>query len=355
MTNRYIIERRQHVGLGMNLLAVGSALILGLFLSGILIKGANANVLEAYKALFVGAFGSKDAILESLVQATPLIFTGLAMIVAFRSNVINLGAEGQFLIGTIAATWINMTFSSLPKLALIPLQVIGGLAAGAFWGLIPAILKAKLNTSEVISTVLLNYVVTYFLSFLLSNPWKPPTEYLLQTARFGENTFWPTFFGSRLHLGFFIGLGAAFLLYYIIRKTPFGFELRAVGENRVSSQYKGINIEKTIILVLLISGALAGLAGAGEVCGLHHRLRADISKGYGWTGVLIALLGQLNPFGTILSSIFFGGLLNGSTAMKIYTGVPIALVESIQGILMFVLLATQALIQFKIRRVGDAN
>ena len=355
MKIRYRIERRQQVSLGLNLLAVMGALVVGLLISAVLIQGANANVIESYMALLEGAFGTKDAILESIVQATPLIFTGLAMVVAFRSKVINLGAEGQFLAGAMAAAWISMNFSELPNLVLIPLLAIGGMIAGAALGFIPAILKAKLETSEVISTVLLNYVVLYFLSYLLSGPWKPPGEWLMQTERFTENTFWPSFFESRLHLGFFIGLAIAGLLLYVIQKTPFGFELRSVGENRVAARYKGIKIERTIILALVLSGALAGLSGVGEVSGLHHRLITGISKGYGWTGILIALLGQLNPIGVILSSIFFGGLINGSVAMKIHTGVPIALVESIQGILMFVLLSAQTMVQFRVRRIEDAE
>lgn len=356
MKIQFRIERRQQISLWLNLLVVAGALVIGLLISAILIRASGANVLDAYKALLVGAFGSKDAILESIVQGTPLIFTGLAMVVAFRSKVINLGAEGQFLAGAMAGAWISMNYSNLPNLVLIPLLALGGMAAGAAWGLFPAILKAKLETSEVISTVLLNYVILYYLSYLLSGPWRPPSEYLMQTHRFEASTYWPSFFESRLHLGFFIGLVIAGLLLYIIQKTPFGFELRSVGENRVAARYKGINIERTIILAMVLSGGLAGLAGAGELSGLHHRLMfAGISKGYGWTGILIALLGQLNPLGVIISSILFGGLINGSVAMKIHTGVPIALVESFQGIIMFVLLSVQAMIQFRIRRIKDSE
>ncbi len=355
MKYQFVVERRQQVSLWLNLLAVAAALIVGLLISAVLIRGAGANVLESYKALLEGAFGSKEAILESLVQATPLIFTGLAMVVAFRSKVINLGVEGQFLMGTMAAAWISMNFSYLPNLVLIPLLALGGMIAGAALGFIPAILKARLEVNEVISTVLLNYVVLYFLSYLLSGPWKPPYEWLMQTIRFEESTYWPNFFESRLHLGFFIGLVAAGFLLYLLQRTPFGFELRSVGENPVAARYKGIKIERIIILALLLSAALAGLGGVGEVSGLHHRLITGISKGYGWTGILIALLGQLNPIGVVLAAIFFGGLINGSVAMKIHTGVPIAVVESIQGILMFVLLSAQTMVHFKLRRIEDAE
>ena len=243
-----------------------------------------------------------------------------------------------------------MNYENLPNTLLIPLLALSGILAGAVWGLIPAILKAKLETSEVLSTVILNYIILYFLSYLLSGPWKPPSEYLMQTNKFVESTYWPTFFGSRLHLGFFIGILCAGILAYLIKKTSFGYELRAVGKNREASKYKGIKIEYIIILSMVLSGALAGLAGAGEISGVHHRLRSDISKGYGWTGILIALLGQLNPFGVIISAIFYGGLINGSVSMSIATTVPTDLVEAIQGILMFILLATQTMIQYRLRR-----
>ena len=347
------IEKRKKIGFWQHLLSIVAALVFGLGICAFLIKGSGANVIDAYTALFLGAFGSTDALLATLVQATPLIFTGLAMVVSFRSEVINLGVEGQFVAGTMAAAWVSMNFAELPSYLLIPLTAIGGMIAGALWGLIPALLKAKLDTSEVLSTVILNYIIHYFLSYLLSGPWQPPSEYLMQTSRFSESTFWPTFFDSQLHLGFFIGLACAVLLAYFIQKTSFGYELRAVGENRIASKYKGIRIEFIIILAMMLSGALGGLAGAGEISGIHHRLRMDISKGYGWTGILIALLGQLNPFGVIVAAIFYGGLITGSVFMFINTSVPTDLVEAIQGILMFVLLATQTIIQYRLRRVDD--
>lgn len=346
------IERRKKVSVWLHLLSVIAAMVIGLSICAFLIRGANANVIDAYKALFLGAFGSTNAFLDTLIQATPLILTGLAMVISFRSEVINLGAEGQFLAGTMAAAWISMNLSDAPRLLLIPLLAISGMIAGALWGLIPGLLKAKLNTSEVLSTVILNYIILYFLSYLLSGPWKPPSEYLMQTSKFAENTYWPNLYGN-LHLGFFIGLVCAGLLAYLIQKTPFGYELRAVGENREASRYKGIRIEHIILLSMMLSGALAGLAGVGEISGVHHRLRIDISKGYGWTGILIALLAQLNPIGVIFSAIFYGGLINGSVSMSINTGVPTALIEAIQGILMFVLLATGTMLQYRLRRIDQ--
>jgi simple sugar transport system permease protein len=335
--------------------AVFIALIAGLLISALLIATSGADVTGALSALFIGSFGSKNAFLETLVQATPIIFTGLAMTVVFRGRVWNIGGEGQFFAGALATAWISMNLAHLPPFLIIFLILIASMAAGGLWGFIPGYLKAKLGISEIIVTIMMNYIMQYILSYLLSGPMQAEGDFFLQTPRFDTSTYLPRFFNSRIHLGFLIALLLVGIIYILLWKTPLGYEIRAVGDNPTAARYKGVNIKKIIIFVMVLSGAIAGLAGGTELAGLHHRLRLDISTGYGYTGIMIALLGRLNPIGVVPAAIFFGALVNGSTAMQINYGVPVALVYSIQGVVIVFLLMADALTKYRIRRIRDVE
>lgn len=349
------LEIRKDTGWLSQIVAIVLALLAALAISALLVLTSGADVGLAFKSLYNGAFGDGAAFLETLVQSTPLIFTGLAMMVAFRSRVWNIGAEGQFFAGAMAATWVSLNFTNLPKPLLLTVVVAGSMIAGALWASIPAVLKARFGASEIIVTVMMNYVIQYLLSYLLSSSWREPGSYFLQTARFAPVTYFPKFFNSRLHLGFFIALLLALLTYILLWKTPLGYEIRAIGDNPSASRYKGININRTMVLVMVLSGAIAGLAGGSELAGIQHRLRLDISIGYGYTGIIIALLGRLHPVGVILAAVFFGALINGSTSMQIFTGVPVALVNSIQGIVLICLLTADVLSHYRLRRVKDVK
>ncbi|MDD2236019.1 MAG: ABC transporter permease [Kiritimatiellae bacterium] len=352
----FYLEKRTHVRWYIQGLSILIALLGAFGVGALLIKTTGANVGEAYAALFKGAFGSRNAFLETLVQSTPLILTGLAMVVAFRARVWNIGAEGQFFAGAMAAAWVSMSLHDTLPYPLLLAAVLGSaMVAGACWSLIAAYCKIRFNANIIIVTVMMNYIILFLLSYLLSNTWREPGSYFMQTARFERITYLPRFFSSRLHLGFFNALIAAALVYLIVWKTSLGYSIRAVGVNPVASQFKGIQIKRTILTVMLISGALAGLAGGGEIAGLQHRLRLDISTGYGYTGIIIALLGRLNPVGVALAAIFFGALVNGSTHMQIFTGVPVALVQSLQGIVLIFLLMSDVLTRYRIRRMPHAD
>ncbi|GIK42590.1 MAG: ABC transporter permease [Chloroflexota bacterium] len=348
------LVKREYTNVWGEILAIVLALLGALIVSALLIWTSGADMGEALKALFKGAFGNGNSFLETLVQATPLIFTGLAIVVAFRAKVWNIGAEGQFFAGAMAAAWVSMNLIDLPRPVLLTVIVFASLVAGAVWGFIPGLLKARLGTNEIITTVMMNYIITFILSYLLDGIWSAPGDYFMQTPSFAVTTHMPTFFNSRLHLGFVLAILLAGIVYILLWKMPLGYEIRAIGVNSLAAKYRGINIAKTIILVMVLSGAIAGLAGGSELTGLHHRLRLDISVGYGFTGIMIALLGRLNPFGVILAAIFFGALVNGSTAMQIFSGVPAALVFSVQGIVLIFLLVAEVLTKYQIRRVSHA-
>ena len=350
----YTFEKRPFKNPWVELLGVIVAVAASLFICALLIAASGANVQEALSALYYGAFGSTDALLESLVQATPLMFTGLAVMIAFRAKIWNIGVEGQLWMAMVGATCANLYLSFLPPVLLSLAAILLAMTGGALWGLLAAFCKTRFNANIVIITIMLNYVVKYFISFLLGGAWQEPGHHYYQTIRFAESTFLPTFWDSRLHLGFFIACLVAVAIYVLINKTSFGLEMRAIGENPTSSRYKGIRINRTILLIMVLSGLVAGLAGVFELNGLHHRLKMDISHGLGFTGILIAILGRLNPFGVILAAIFFGALINGATAMQIFTGVPAALVSSVQGVVLVLVLAAEALTHYRIVKVSHA-
>jgi len=347
------IERRPSTSRAWEAGALLLTLLAASVVSSLLIVSAGADIRESLRALMRGAFGSQNALLETLVQATPLIFTGLAVTVAFRGRIWNIGAEGQFFAGTIAAFWAANAFSSLPPIILVPLIIIAGSLAGAFWGGIAGVLKARYGASEVIVTVMLNFIVLRILSFLLSDAWQDPNSYFYQTALMPESSYLPRLLGrGRLHLGFVLSLVTAVVVYVVLWRTVLGYEIRAIGSSPTAASYKGISVPVLTVVVLGVSGAIAGLAGVSELAGLHHRLRLDISTGYGFTGIIIALLGRLHPAGVVVAAIFFGALVNGSLAMQIATGVPVALVQAIQGVTLIFLLTAEVLTHYRIRRVG---
>jgi simple sugar transport system permease protein len=351
-------EKRDDVGIIGRIFAIVFALIAAMLVSAILIRLADASPVEAFSNLLKGAFGSRRSILETLVKSTPLILTGLATVIAFRGKIWSIGQEGQFFLGAIGGYWAYRVFEGLPALALVPIIVVAGFMTGAIGGMVAGFLKAYFNVDEIISTVMGNYIIDYLLSFLLSGvgPWREPGSYYQQTAPITENAHYPLLFeNSRLHMGFLIALAGSLVVYLILNRTPFGYQLRAFGSNPRAAKFKGININKIFIVTMLISGGLAGLAGTGELFGVQYRLRPDLSPGYGYTGIIVAMLAGLNPIGVLPAGILFGALINGSAQMRIATGVPTALTYAIQAIVLLFLLSAQVLSRYRIRRAEHAG
>lgn len=348
---QYRIEKRTQTNLLVQVASLVVALVAAMALSAVLIRSAGANLGEAFLALFSGGFGSWDALLETLVKSTPLIFTGLAATIAFRAQIWNIGAEGQLVTGAMFSYWAAMNLAWLPTPLLFISILLFAFLGGAICGWIPGYLKAKLNANEIIVTVMMNYIVRYGLSFLLSGLWKDPSSFYLQSSMIPKESYFPLLVqDSRLHAGFLISLLCAAVFYVLLFKSPFGYEIRALGLNATASRFKGIPIGRVIIVVMALSGGVAGLAGAGELVGLQHRLRLDISGGYGFMGIIIAMLAGLHPIGVILAAIFFGGLVNGSLRMQIVTGVPVAIVYVIQAVVLLFLLTAQVISRYQLRK-----
>jgi general nucleoside transport system permease protein len=258
--------------------------------------------------------------------------------------------------GALLAYGTTKLLAGLPPAILVPLAIAAAMLGGALWAMIAGVLKAWFNVDEIIVTVLLNYIMLYLLSFLLMGPWRDPAGFFAQTPALADSVQLPLIFrGSRLHVGFALSLLMAVAVYVLLWKTSLGFEFRAIGSNRTAARFQGFNVGRLLILVMVLSGALAGLAGGSELIGLAHRLRMDISVGYGYTGIIIALLGRLTPVGTVLAAVFFGALVNGATRIQVETGVPVALIDAIQGIVLLFLLTSDALSRYQIKRTHHAK
>jgi simple sugar transport system permease protein len=272
----------------------------------------------------------------------PLLLTGLGIALTFKCGLTNIGAEGQLYMGALITAWLGLTFGNLPSLILLPTIISASFMAGALWAIIPGILKAKLDVNEIIVSFMMNFVAIYLTRYVVLGPLKnklypmePQTDFIAASAEL------PRILGTRIHLGVFFGIIFVIILYFIIQKTSFGFKVRAVGTNLDAANYAGINVPAVIIISMAISGGLAGLAGMGEVAGVHHRLMDGISPGYGYLAIAVALLGRNNPLGVLLSSLLFGVLLVGSDEMRRVMQVPMGIIYFIEGTVMIsILIAT---------------
>jgi simple sugar transport system permease protein len=335
------------------ILAIITAVIGG----GIIIWVVGGNPFAAYLGLLQGAFGSTRAWSETFVWATPYIFAGLAVALAFKGGLFNIGAEGQLAFGALAAAWVgyalpNLLGVQLPGYIHLPLAILAGMLVGALWGAIPGALKAYAGGHEVINTIMMNYIALNLTSFLLNGPMKDknPLNVIARTPEIAESArLLPIIANLRIHWGFPLALLTAFLVWYLLWKTTLGFEIRTAGSNPDAAKYAGINFKRILVLTMALSGLLAGLAGAVEVTGLNYRQELGFSIGYGFDAIAIALLGKTHPLGVVLSAILFAGMRNGATRMQFLTQIPVDIISVIQAlILLFV--AADAIVR-KIYRI----
>ena len=348
------LERRLETRAVHELYATLIALAITAVIIGLLVIIAGVSPLDAFSSLYDGAFGDRESALETLVQATPLILTGLAAAIAFRAGVWNIGGQGQFIAGAIGTWWVYATMPGLPAPLLFVAMFAGAAVFGAVWATVASVLLVRYGTNEILTTVMLNFVIDYMLSWLLSGPWQANDTPYSQTERMVESTFLPRFFDdSRLHLGFALALAMAAVVHFLVRRTTMGFELRAIGVNKQAASYKGISVGAATIAVMAVSGALAGLAGSGELLGLHHRINFEFGEQQiGFTGIIIALVARLHPAGVIVVAIAFAGLLNGSTQMQVGTGIPAALVTVIEGVALVLVLLAAVACRYRLRRAA---
>ncbi len=371
------------------LVALFGALIVG----AIMLMLLGVNPWEAYSAAFTGVFGSKNGLSDMLVKATPLLLVALGICIAFRANVINIGAEGQLIMGALATTWLAVQMgSSAPAWLVITLTLLIGFTAGGLWGAIPGYLKARLGVNEILSTVMLNQIAIQIGFLLLRGPMMDPAELaagtnlphsarlpavadlprftdiakslgFAQTAKqLGLDGMTAELYGilaepTRLHLGFVFAVVAAFVVYIFLWRTAIGYRLRAVGFNPYAARYAGFRVRAYVVLALTLSGAFAGLAGAVEILGLHHRMfePASVSAGYGFTGIVVALFGKLHPLGAIPSALLFGALLVGGDKMQRAMQIPQPLVTVILGLVVLFVVSADYWTKKRAARVRVKN
>jgi ABC-type uncharacterized transport system permease subunit len=320
------------------ILVLLAALVGALLVGAVFILLAKSNPLKAYGVMFSGPFSSKFGISETLVRAVPLLLVGLGIVISFRSGILNIGAEGQILIGAIAASAAAAFFPHWPAFFLLPLVLVAGFAGGAFWGGIAGWLKARLAVNEILSTVMLNQIAAQVYIFLIRGPLIDPEQLAYgtrapQTALMPESIWLSRLLpGTRLHTGLILAVGLAVLVYLFLWRTTIGYRMRAVGAGPEAARYGGIRVEFYLVLAMALAGGLAGLAGSVEVLGVHHRALEDISAGYGFSGIVAALFGRLHPLGTIPAAILFGALILGADMMQRAVNIPAAIVMAVQGL-----------------------
>jgi simple sugar transport system permease protein len=328
------------------------SIVLALLTGAILLLASGENPLTVYRAMARGAFGDRYGVAETLVKTIPLLLTGLGVAVAFRMQLWNIGAEGQLYLGAIAASGTALfLFPDWPAAPLIAAMVLAGLAGGAAWGLIPGVLRALTGASETIVSLMLNYVAILFSEYLVHGPWKNPQGFGFPgTEQFPEAAWLPRYGTYRVHLGLVFGLVAALVLWVLLRRTRWGYELAVTGENPRAARYAGMRTRRNIILVMALSGALAGLAGMSEVAGVGHQLQRNLSPGYGYTAIIVAWLGRLHPLGIVLVSFLLAALLVGGDQLQMAMGLPAAVAPMLQGTILFFLLGGELLTRWRLVR-----
>lgn len=328
-------------------------LALALIVGALIMALSGKDPWNAYRVLTESALGSGRAIANTLLASTPLIFTGMATVIAFRAGVFNVGVEGSLYLGAFAAAWVGFTFIDLPGIVLIPLAFIIAGIAGGLWGLVPGYLKARLRVNEVVTTIMLNYVAILFTTYLVNGPFFVPgmanamSKNIAPQAQLARLA--PP---SQLNLAFILALICAVAMILLFQRTTLGYELRAVGANPLFARWSGMPVGRIILQVMFISGLLGGLAGAGQVLGVHYRFVANFSPGFGFDGIAIALLGRNTPVGALLAALFLGGLRNGGTTMELFTDVPRNLVDVLQAIIIFFVAVDLSLAWLRFRRRG---
>lgn len=347
------LERRLSVPRQLELFTRVASLVLALGAIAVLFGALGVNPLIAYQRIFRGAFGSLYGLSETVVKAIPLTLCGVGLAVAFQARVYNIGAEGQLLIGAICATGLALARPDWPPWLLLPGMFLVGFLGGAAWALIPALLKVRFRVDEVLSSLMLVYIASELVNYLVYGPWKGAKEMgFPYTDKFSPSAQLPRLSGTRIHYPtLIIALALAILVHLLLRRTRWGFEIRVTGENPEAARYAGMNYLRTILLAMLISGGLAGLAGVGEVSGIHFRLRypQGISPGYGFTAIIVTWLAHLNPLAVIVTALLLGGLLVGGDAIQVSLGLPVATIYLFNGIILLFVLGGDVLSRYRIR------
>ncbi len=352
----FVFEKRKTVSRTAIIVVPFVSFAASLLLTGLLLMAFGANPFATFQAMFKGAFGSGRAFTETLVKAIPLVLTGLGVMIAFKLKFWNIGAEGQLTMAGVAATWVAVFWNSwLPASLMLPVMILIGCIAGALWAGIPALLKTSLKVDETLVTLMLNYVAILFSQFLYYGPWRDPKGFGFPGTEMFPKAAWFPRIAGRAHIGLYFALVAAVILWFVLNRTRWGFELKVIGNSPKAARYQGISVERNILLAVLLSGALCGLAGVGEVAGISRRLQQGLSLGYGYTAIIVAWMAQLNPFAIPFVAIIMGGLLVGGDQVQMVMGLPSSMGLLMQGLMLFPMLAGSLFTEYRIKRISSTQ
>ncbi|MBC7120818.1 MAG: ABC transporter permease [Candidatus Methanosuratus sp.] len=345
MTNQLVISRGTKRSIVRALLSVALTLVA----TSIIFLINNVNPFLAFIYMFQGAFGDINLLSETLIRMTPILIVSLGLAVSFKCKIWNIGAEGQLYIGAMLGTIVAIGIGGGP-LALLAALVVGALG-GLLWAAGPALMKVKLGINEVITTFLMNFVGIYLVQWMISYPFRSPDTLFPESAAIPSTSALAVILPrTRLHLGVVLALALVPVVYFLLERTTFGYKVKVVGESPEAARYGGIEVGRMIFVSLIFSGLLAGLAGITEVMGIQHRVRGSLSPGYGYTGIVVALLGQNNPLGVALASLFLAAIMNGSSTLAWTMNIPMGIVDLMQGLLFVFVLASEPLMRFLERR-----
>jgi len=318
------------------------AIILGFLCGALLIAITGFSPVEAYLALIYGAFGNISFFSEVLVRTTPLLLVGLGLTVSNQVRMFNIGAEGQIYLGAMGAAFVGLFLGPLPSYIAIPLAMVIGSGLGAFWGGIAGWLKVKMKANEIITTLMMNYIAIEFVRYLVNGPWRDPTTVEPFSSQVTAGAWFPVLIPrTRLHMGFILALAAVFLVWWLLKYSVIGYQFIVSGSNAPAAEASGINVGRAIVISMLISGGLAGLAGVSELLGIHHRLVEEVSPGFGYTAIIIAILGRGKPVRVLLAAFFFAVLVVGADGMRRVMGIPVAVAIIIQALVLLFALGSE--------------
>lgn len=341
-------EKRLNPSAAMNLAVPLLSLLAALLVGAVFLALTGRDPGEVYSAMFKGALGSSYGLSETVVKAIPLMLCALGISAAFRMQLWNIGAEGQFYMGAFAASWLPLTFPDLPSLVMLPGMVALGCAAGGLWALAPALLRARWKVNEIITTLMFNYLAILWVDYLVYGPWKDPKGFNFPlSAQFSPAAALPTFGDSRIHVGLVFAILLAILFWILFEKSRWGYEIKVIGASESAARYAGMDIRRNIYLVMFLSGAVCGLAGMTEVSGIAGRLQPGLSPGYGYTAIIVAWLSKLHPAAILIVAVLFGALQVGGFFVQTM-GVPASVSSMLQGAVLFFVVGGEFLTKYRI-------
>ena len=346
---RFHVEKRLDTPRWMEVIIPFLSVVLAFLFGAALILFTRNNPFGVYTSMIKGTFGSTYNVSETVVKAIPLMLAGLGVGVAMRMNLWNIGAAGQLLLGAFASTWFVLTFPDLPWYIMMPCLLLVSFIGGGLWATLAALPKALWDISEIITTLMLNYVAALWIRYLVQGPWRDPELVLYPfSPEFPESAQLPTFGDTRIHLGVIFAVVAAVVLFLIFRRVIWGYEINIIGSNKKTAEYAGMNVFKNTLLTMFVSGGLSGIAGMSELAGVFHRLQDNLAGNAGYTAIIIASLAGGNPFGTLIIAFLFAALLVGGKASQA-AGISASIAYMLQGAVLFFVLAGQFFLRYRIR------